>query len=124
MTTTTRPPTNTLTYDAREPFQWQRKEYTVNSKGNIKSASGMTLDLVEYARMNLLPTPITSDGKGGTSPHNNHYVKGSLCKLMHTFRPDPLLKTSLLNPLYVEEMMGYPLEWLVAPFTEAPDGNG
>ena len=63
----------------------------------------------------MLPTPATRDWKGARSEEaleasgRNH--TNSL--------PDSFAqtgKTSQLSPLFVEEMMGYPITWLVSPF--------
>lgn len=63
-------------------------------KGARKERPGL-LNISDMASLNLLPTPLaravqSRDSKDG--------------------------KTSQLNPLFVGEMMGFPLEWLTLPF--------
>jgi hypothetical protein len=62
-------------------------------------AEGRTMNPQEFANA-MLPTPTaTSDPKGGCTRH------------------DPTLgKTSQLNPRFVAEMMGFPVNWTELPF--------
>ena len=61
------------------------------TKYNTSSQMGKGLTAMAY--MNLLPKPVASDAS--QSPSSTSFQ---------------------LNPLYVTEMMGYPLEWLTLPF--------
>lgn len=98
-----------------------RSEYKRLPGGIVKSASGMTASLTEYAALGLLPTPTACDSKGGGMKINHPEMQDNrLGNYMHArFRPTPASKSSLLNPLFVEEMMGFPSDWLTAPFLEA-----
>ena len=66
----------------------------------------------------LLPTPTVSDSKGGRSgnkPRKDHNpltnsLKDGIGYRMHT------TSTTWLNPLFVEEMMGFPKNWTALPF--------
>jgi hypothetical protein len=65
----------------------------------------------------MLPTPAARDYKGGKSKQalEKRRERGNLIETL----PDkfPLdLKTSQLNPLFVEEMMGFPKNWTTLPF--------
>lgn len=103
-----------------------RSEYKVLPGGIVKSKSGMTASLTEYAALGLLPVPTASNGKGGAMRINHPEMQdNSLHNYMHArFRPTPASKSSLLNPLFVEEMMGFPSDWLTAPFSgAAADGS-
>ena len=78
------------------------------------------------ARMGLLSTPTISVGLLPTPMAADCGVKST-----GTERQDSLTKrarqmtgeTSLLNPLYVEEMMGYPSGWTMKPFAELSDAG-
>lgn len=79
-----------------------RKEYVTGEDGKpIRGKSGMTLTLSEMAMMGMLETPKEEE------PCDE---EGS--------------RSSLLNPLFVSEMMGFPLEWLTLPFLGGEDGRG
>ena len=66
----------------------------------------------------LMSTPTASDWKGGStrkkslSPENES-AWGNTCGLRYW-------ETSQLNPLFVEEMMGFPTYWILMPFLKAP----
>lgn len=66
--------------------------------------SQMGRSLTAMAVNGLLPTPRAKDENGGS-----HGSKDG--------------RASQLNPLFVGEMMGYPLEWLTSPFLSG-DGEG
>lgn len=78
------------------------------------------------ARMGPLSTPTISVGLLPTPMAADCGVKST-----GTERQDSLTKrarqmtgeTSLLNPLYVEEMMGYPSGWTMKPFAELSDAG-
>jgi hypothetical protein len=57
-------------------------------------------------RMGLLPTPQAAEGYKLTGSEN----QDSLIKRIG--------KTSQLNPLFVQEMMGFPVDWLTGPFLQ------
>ena len=65
----------------------------------------------------LIPTPTVNDSKNptlGASQIKRHSVVG------HIMRQGSTGQTSRLNPLFVEEMMGFPLMWCVLPFLSQP----
>jgi hypothetical protein len=81
-------------------------------------------DLTTMAKNGMLPTPTTRDWKASISPSgimrkdgkyrtdvlsNMPVLLGEHCQQ----RPG---KTSQLNPLFVEEMMGFPENWTLLPF--------
>ena len=88
--------------------------------------------LAKCAKMQLLPTPNASDGTKWTTKYNanSQMGKGLTAMACSGLLLTPTTKanlaeqiahkvgggTSQLNPLYVAEMMGYPLEWLTLPF--------
>ena len=67
----------------------------------------------------MLPTPAAVDSKQTTlceSQRDRSSLPGLMVKM---FLPDYFAQTghsSQLNPLFVTEMMGYPLNWLTSPF--------
>ena len=70
---------------------------------------------VGLARMvQLLPTPTANDGKNSTLPESQT-GRDSLAGTVSTSRVG---KTSQLNPLFVTEMMGFPVNYLVLPFQD------
>jgi len=63
----------------------------------------------------LLPTPATRDWKGARSTEAlEESGRNETNSLPDAFAQTG--KTSQLSPLFVEEMMGYPITWLVSPF--------
>jgi hypothetical protein len=63
----------------------------------------------------LIPTPTANDSQDnalGPSQANRTSVVGYIM----TSLPKEVGKTSRLNPLFVEEMMGFPLMWSAYPF--------
>ena len=77
-----------------------------------KLNQGWTIDLNDLAVNQLLPTPTASmetvqDVIQAKYPGNNRPPYSMCC---------PTGMTSLLNPLYVSEMMGYPKTYLISPF--------
>lgn len=78
-----------------------RKEYVTGEDGKpLGSKDGIGLTLPEMAWMGLLTTP----------------AQGRL--------PEETSRSSLLNPLFVSEMMGFPLTWLTLPFSASRDTGG
>ena len=76
--------------------------------------------LNDLAVSGLLPTPTANDAKNVTLPASQGICNG----LPKTAMQSDEYRTgtgSRLNPLYVAEMMGFPVNWLVSPFL---DGAG
>lgn len=86
--------------------------------------SRRTMELNDLAVSGLLPTPTMRDYQPSVSPtglvrKNGKRRDDALCNIpvmigQHCQQNDG--KTSQLNPLFVEEMMGYPLMWTTLPF--------
>lgn len=89
-----------------------------------KISQGWTMELNDLAVSGLLPTPTMRDYQPSVSPtglvrKNGKRRDDALCNIpvmigQHCQQNDG--KTSQLNPLFVEEMMGYPLMWTTFPF--------
>lgn len=78
------------------------------ASGHVFSAT-----LKDLAAESLLPTPTAMDSKTGTPMDSKTYNRDS--DLKH-FVARRVGQTSQLNPLFVMEMMGFPLDWLTSPF--------
>jgi hypothetical protein len=75
-------------------------------------------------KLGMLPTPTARDYKGGNSL--NHLtrveinlkgkIKDNHLNQLPNYVKIMTGKTSQLNPLFVEEMMGYPPNWTALPF--------
>jgi hypothetical protein len=78
-----------------------------------RSYKGETMDLPAYAKMTgMLPTPTAiSDAKGGCTRSNPKMQRATLAHAMHLETGGIHGTTSHLNPLFVEQMMGYPKNW-------------
>nr|DAY13817.1 MAG TPA: hypothetical protein [Caudoviricetes sp.] len=80
----------------------------------------------EFLNLDLLLTPSASDGlRAGMSmeslkSHKKKYAEQS--NLAEQIAHKTGGGTSQLNPLFVAEMMGYPLEWLTLPFLSLHGG--
>jgi hypothetical protein len=72
-----------------------------------KRKDGTASMLSGKAALGMLPTPRTTDVEGG---------KSNLGEDMAEIGYQHLGTTSQLNPLFVEEMMGFPANWTVSPF--------
>ena len=66
----------------------------------------------------LMNTPAASDWKGGSTRKKSSLQRTSLRGEIHA--DYGIGKTSQLNPLFVEEMMGFPTYWILMPFLKAP----
>lgn len=62
----------------------------------------------------LMNTPTASDWKGGSTRKQTAFQRASLRGEIHADYGTG--KTSQLNPLFVEEMMGFPSYWILIPF--------
>jgi hypothetical protein len=80
------------------------------------------MSLTKMARQGMLPTPDAQDWNSGTKPETyearkqKHKLKG--VNLHMSLRQMAMVvgKTSQLSPLFVEEMMGFPVNWTLSPF--------
>lgn len=103
------------TPNAREADKYSKK-YNSNSQ--------MGTALTAMAVNGMLPTPIRRDYQPSVSPQTLKRKDGkmrtdSLCNLPVMLGEHCLQnggRTSQLNPLFVEEMMGFPLMWTTLPF--------
>ena len=82
---------------------------TVQTQGlKICNKEGKT----EFLNLELLPTPKAQEARGNCSVNRNKFnLTDKIAELT-----SPTSNASQLNPLFVTEMMGYPLEWLTLPF--------
>lgn len=88
-------------------------------KNGALRPNGLT-DFLDFNGM--MPTPSARDWKGCTNPG----VKKANGNVYGEILPDTVKRvtggTSQLNPLFVEEMMGFPLMWTALPFL-SPSGD-
>ena len=68
------------------------------------------------AKMGLLPTPTVNDATNSSLPASQVKRKSGLPRMAMQSDEYRTGTTSRLNPLYVIEMMGFPVNWLVSPF--------
>ena len=75
------------------------------------------------AAIKMLPTPTTRDYKGANSME--HLTRESNNRNHHDQLPNAVKlatgKDSQLNPLFVEEMMGFPKNWTASPFRDGDE---
>lgn len=90
-----------------------------------KREQGRTMDLNDLAASKLLPTPNASEATKYTKTYNSNSQMGqsltvlAVNGMIEGVSKSLTGKTSLqLNPLFVEEMMGFPLDYLVSPFQD------
>jgi hypothetical protein len=77
-----------------------------------------SVTLTRAMAMGLLPTPVASDknaGRRGNAPREGHNPMTNSLKDAINFQ-EQTSKCSQLNPLFVEEMMGFPKNWTTLPF--------
>ena len=100
----------------------------INRSPSPGAAQRPTLALA--ARKGLLPTPCAKEATKYTKTFNpnSQMGKGLTALACSEMLPTPAVrkktsgKTSQLNPLYVEEMIGFPSMWTTLPFL-SPDGD-
>ena len=82
---------------------------TVQTQGlKVCNKDGKT----EFLNLELLPTPKAQEARGNCSVNRHKFnLTDKIAELT-----SPISPTFQLNPLFVAEMMGYPLEWLILPF--------
>jgi hypothetical protein len=99
------------------------KEQGVKGMYSRKNGALRPNGLIDFLDFNgMMPTPSARDWKGCTNPE----VKKVNGNVYGETLPDTVKKvtgsTSQLNPLFVEEMMGFPLMWTALPFL-SPSGD-
>ena len=101
------------------------KEQGVKGMYSRKNGALRPNGLTDFLDFNgMMPTPSARDWKGCTNPG----VKKVNGNVYGETLPDTVKKvtgsTSQLNPLFVEEMMGFPLMWTALPFlSQSGDKN-
>jgi hypothetical protein len=101
------PTPNAFDYNTpRSPEAWERAKE--------KHGDALQVPLKQLAANGMLPTPTaTSDPKGGCTRPDPSGQRDTLAHAMH----DPTHgKTSQLNPRFVAEMMGFPVNWTESAF--------
>ena len=88
----------------------QSEAATLNSRKNGEKRPNSVLDGVMF--YGILTTPTAQLSRSNTSDNR---MKGNLSDQIAELWPTNS-KTSRINPLFVEEMMGYPPNWTVLPF--------
>lgn len=68
------------------------------------------------AKMGLLPAPTVNDAANSSLPASQVKRKIGLPRMAMQSDEYRTGTTSRLNPLYVTEMMGFPVNWLISPF--------
>ena len=84
-------------------------------------------------KLSLLPTPMARDWKWRTNPGQvkprsgckyGETLPDNIHRLSQKEAPKTDGRTSQLNPLFVEEMMGFPIGWTLFPFLTPPQWRG
>ena len=70
--------------------------------------------LTNYARNGMLPTPDAASGKTGYMGKNREGKQQNLETVIRN--SDDSLNSQQLNPQFVAEMMGFPVNWTALPF--------
>ena len=98
-----------------EASNYKNGHRTVSPRIERKMAQGWAVGLNDLATLSLLPTPVVClDGiYADKNPGKRH------SKSIATLAYEAGGKTSQLNPLFVEEMMGFPCGWILLPFLKA-----
>jgi len=95
----------------------QNRETTLEKTLDRKEKYGgekRAMYLENYAVMGMLPTPTVNDMKNATLPPSRLERQDSIVKRI--LQTTQIGINSQLNPLFVAEMMGFPLNWTVLPF--------
>ena len=105
-----------------EVNNWERVQYakdfgqkTLKSrKAGLNIQNNLTNHLNFYG--SLLPTPTVNDGKNTSFPPSQA-IRSSMIGMILKTIPEPG-ENSRLNPQFVGEMMGFPIDYLDLPFLE------
>lgn len=89
-----------------------------------RGANSMVHEEQQKILSGKLCTPTASIAKGGAMRKDPKKQDASLKDQVHARCAPEGSRSSLLNPLFVSEMMGFPLEWLTLPFLGGEDGRG
>lgn len=92
--------------------------------GTTKSSIGVKRPTIALAaKRGLLPTPTVNDATNASLPISQAKRKSGMAKM--AMKSDEYLTGagSRLNPLYVTEMMGFPVNWLVSPFLRGAENR-
>ncbi len=84
---------------------------TMGSRANGESRPNGLMDYLTFH--SILPTQTAMDWKTGTPMESKTHNRDTDLKHLVARRAG---QTSQLNPLFVGEMMGFPLDWLTLPF--------
>ena len=102
-------------YSTRCKLTWKLKGTKLSRFYFQLAPSTLHTEGIEYG---LLPTPTASDsnaGRRGNAPRQGHNPMTNSLKDAVNYLEETL-KCSHLNPLFVEEMMGFPKNWTTLPF--------
>ena len=100
----------TLAQEVQTGFIYKRRLLpTVQTQGLKVNQSGKTV----FMKISLLPTPTANDGKNATLPESQKNRSSLVSEVMQKKKYG---QDSQLNPLFVQEMMGFPYLWTELPF--------
>lgn len=90
-------------------------EAEITETGRRLAANGKShsLNLADYAMRGMLPTPTANEDAAGTLNGKMQFMLTHAAKQMDM---DGYGKGSQLNPHFVAEMMGFPINWTELPF--------
>jgi hypothetical protein len=89
-----------------------RRRKKAKAKGINGNGFGMTLG--EMANRGMLPTPTTRDYRSSGSQAGYHKRKGKHVQALNeamAWGPNGVGFQGMLNPQFVEEIMGFPIGW-------------
>ena len=84
---------------------------TVQTQGLKQCEKGKTV----FMPLGLLPTPTVNEGTNSSLPPSQAMRKSGIAKMAMQSVESRTGERSRLNPLFIAEMMGFPLTWTVLP---------
>lgn len=93
---------------------------TFHSRANGETRPNGLMDYMDFH--GLLPTPNAQDGKNSTIPKSQTKRQQLPGVIGRNCQPSDGQASPQLNPLFVEEMMGFPSMWTTLPFL-SPNGD-
>ena len=93
---------------------------TFHSRKNGETRPNGLMDYMDFHGM--LPTPAAQDGKNSTIPKSQTKRQQLPGVIGRNCQPSDGQDSPQLNPLFVEEMMGFPSMWTTLPFL-SPNGD-
>lgn len=109
-------PTSFDLNSARTEAKWVEDQEKWSEKG-----VSLKMPLKQLASFDMLPTPVSGEYRDtGDNVRTSEFKQMNLTRTIAKDNPNWSGKSTMLSPLFVAEMMGFPPNWLVLPYIKNP----